>query len=80
MRILDLERDRKLDNIILYLTPSEAGELRDSLEVLLRGPHGHYHIPSLDFRKEITICMYDPDSPPDPSFDERSKRLILHDE
>lgn len=80
MRILDTAHDCKLDNVILYLTPSEASELRDSVKALLQDPHGHYHISSADYQKEITICMYDPDSPPDPTFNERSKKLIVHDE
>ncbi len=80
MRILDMKRDCKLDDVTLYLARSEAEELRDSLVALLRDPYGHQHMPSQDFEKEITICLYDPDSPPDPSFDERSKKLILHDE
>ena len=31
MRILDMKRDCKLDDITLYLARSEAEELRDSL-------------------------------------------------
>jgi hypothetical protein len=79
MRILDMKRDRKLDDVTLYLARSEAEELKDSLPALLRDPHRHQHVPSLGFEKEIAICLYDPDSPPGPSFDERSKKLILHD-
>ena len=80
MRILDIKADRKADQILLYLTRREVGELRDSLASLLGTPGEHYHIPSDDFKKEITVCMYDPDSPPAPQFDERSKKLILYDE
>jgi hypothetical protein len=78
MRILDQESDKSLNRITLYLTLSEASELRDSLISLLaeRGKH-HEHIPSSDFQKELTVSIYETQSIE--AFDERSKRLLMND-
>lgn len=60
MYILDEKTDKSIKKIILYLTYSEASELKDSLENLLRKPlNNHEHISNEDFKKEITICIYD---------------------
>jgi hypothetical protein len=78
MRILDQDNDRPVNAVTLYLTKSEASELRDSLEDILADPVGrHEHTSSNDYAKEITVCIYDLDHLA--SFDERSKRLILED-
>lgn len=81
MRILDQDGDKALRSVTLYLTASEAAELRDSLESLLSGPpDSHHHVADADFSKDVTVCLYTPN---DPSalrhFDERSKQIILHD-
>ncbi len=80
MRILDLDSNRKLHNIILYLTMSEAMELRSKMDSIIERPgaDNHEHIPSEDYQKEITICIYDEKNLE--GFDERSKKLILEDE
>ena len=80
MRMLDLDDDKKLNRLILYLTKSEAKELRTSLDYIIEDPkqHHHEHIPSEDYQKEITICIYDEKNLE--GFDERSKKLILEDE
>jgi hypothetical protein len=81
MRILDGITDRKLDAVILYLTPREAKDLKSYVSTLLdRDPLGHFHVSSQDSRAEVTVCMYDPSAPPNPHFDERSKKLILFDQ
>lgn len=78
MRILDQENDRSVKMVTLYLTKSEAAELRDSLEHILADPFSrHEHTSSNDYTKEVTVCIYDPDHLA--QFDERSKRLILED-
>ena len=79
MRILDNDKDEKLNNIILFLTKAEALRLRDSLNVIIDNPskHHHSHIPSEDYLKEITVCTYDTEHLD--SFDERSRKLILED-
>ena len=79
MRIYNADTDKKANNVILYLTPEEAKEMKDSLEALLKNEkHHHEHIPDSDFKKEITVCIYRKDNLS--SFDERSKKLILYDE
>jgi hypothetical protein len=78
LRILDEQVNKSLDAAIIYLTKQEAAELRDSLEQLLAEQLGrHEHISSDDYRKELTVCIYDPNQLD--QFDERSKRLIIED-
>ena len=79
MRILDEDKDRALEKVSLYLTRSEAMEMKDALELLLKDPTKHHeHVLSDDYRKEITICIYD-ERVLD-QFDERSKKLIVRDD
>jgi len=79
MRLLDEDTDKAVDRVTIYLTQSEAEELRDSLLALLKEPRGnHSHVPSGDFQKEITVCIYSEDALS--SFNERSQKLILNDE
>jgi hypothetical protein len=79
MRILDEDGDKPLNAVIVYLTKTEAAELRDSLELILADPIGrHEHVSSDDYRKEVTICIYDKDHL-DEQFHERSRKLILED-
>ena len=77
MRILDPQDDKPLSAITIYLTIREASELRDKLTGLLDERTGHEHVPSEDFQKEITVCVYDVTSLN--HFDSRSKKLILED-
>ena len=80
MRIYDSDLDKTINNVVLYLTPDEAQELKDSLELLINNKHHHEHIPDREnnFKREITVCIYREDNLS--SFDERSKKLILNDE
>lgn len=79
MRLLDGDSDQKLDEVSLYLTKPEAKELMDSLKGLLQNPIGnHSHISDEDYKKEITVCIYDEKLLD--GFSERSKNLILKDE
>ena len=78
MRILDEKANKSLDAAIIYLTQQEAAELRDSLEQLLADQLGrHEHISSDDYRKEITVCIYDLNQLD--QFDDRSRTLITED-
>jgi hypothetical protein len=79
MRILDNDRDSACSDITLYLLPKEAEELISSLQTLLArlGKAGHHHIPSDDFQKEITVCIYNPESLEE--FNSRSIKLIKQD-
>ena len=82
MRIYNSDLDKPVNKVILYLTPDEAQEMKDSLELLINNnkKHQHEHIPDRDsdFKREITICIYREANLS--SFDERSKKLILNDE
>lgn len=81
MRIYNEDTDKKVNKIILYLTPSEAQELKDSIELIINNEkYQHEHIPDREdnYKREITICIYRKDNLS--SFDERSKKLILNDE
>lgn len=77
MRILDIESDKPINQIAIYLTFSELKELNDSIVSLLENNFHHAHISGEDYQKEITICNYEANSIE--SFDERSKRLIADD-
>jgi ferredoxin-thioredoxin reductase catalytic subunit len=82
MRIYNEDTDKKVNKVILYLSPDEAQELKDSLESIINNneKHQHEHIPDREdaFKREITVCIYRKDNLS--SFDERSKKLILNDE
>jgi hypothetical protein len=81
MRILNEDTDSKVDNIILYLTLKEAEELRNDLNNLITKPAGnHTHIEADDFKKQLTVCIYDVLKVHDYNFNERSIKLILNDE
>lgn len=78
MRILNEKTDESISHITLYLTVAEASELRDSLDSLISNPVGHHeHIPSDDYSKEVTICVYSPKNLD--GFNERSRHLIMQD-
>jgi len=78
MRIHDEESDRSLSKIIVFLTKSEAEELKSDLNSLLRNPMGnHTHLSSDDYRKEITVCIYGEARLE--GFTDRAKRLIRED-
>ena len=75
MRILDEDNDRACGNVTLYLTKQEAVNLSSSVAALLEGPMDrHEHIDSDDFKRELTICLYDPSDLS--AFNVRSRRLI----
>jgi hypothetical protein len=75
MRILDEDSDRSLSTIVLYLTRSEAEELRDSVNLLLTdGRLRHEHVSSTDQTREVTVCLYDANDLE--GFDERSRTII----
>ena len=62
------------------LTDEEATELRDDLERLLskKISNDHSHINNLEYTHELSIALYDANNIEE--FDERTKKLILHDE
>lgn len=80
MRIHDQVGDKSLDRVALFLTPSEAKELKDDLESILGKPAGtdHVHIPGDSYEKEITVCTYDVADLS--GFAPRARKLILEDQ
>jgi hypothetical protein len=56
--------------------------MKDSLELIINDnrKHHHEHIPDREsgYKRDITICVYEESDLS--SFDDRSKKLILHDE
>jgi hypothetical protein len=79
MRILDQATNRSLSSVTVYLTMSEAGELRDRLKAMVADPikHQHEHVVSSDGSKEVIVCVYDAGNLA--QFDERSRKLIERD-
>ncbi len=75
------EEGNSIDTITLLLTNSEALELRDSLEdiIKLRTGTSHAHINDSDYRKEITVCTYKKGGVSDEGFDEITKEFILNE-
>lgn len=60
MRILSDETDKKLDVVSIFLTKKEAMQLQSYLTQLLDNPQlQHIHLSSEDYKKEISICLYD---------------------
>ena len=79
MRILDIDADTAIKNILLYLKVGEAKELYDSIGTLLRKNDfsDHEHIDDASFEHEVTIVLYDEQYMG--SLSERSKKIILED-
>lgn len=80
MRILNEDTDKSMKNALLLLTLQEARELRDDLERMISQKiiNDHSHINDLDYEHELTVAVYDSENIG--GFDERTKKLILHDE
>lgn len=78
MRILNIDSGQPLQNICIYLTPSELSEMVGTLEDFQSGEIEHHaHINDQTHRHEITLAVYTAQNLKD--FDERSQRLILED-
>ena len=79
MRILDDDSDKKLDTISIFLTKEEAIQLCGYLNQLIDKPKlQHAHLSSEDYKKEITVCIYDEKALE--GFHPRSVKLIEKDE
>ncbi len=59
MKIENMATKEEWEKIVLHLTKSEAIELRDSLEMLIKENRlgRPEHVPSRDFRKEIAVVI-----------------------
>lgn len=77
MRILNSDQDVACNYATLFLTRSEAMELRDALEALLADQSAgrHEHVNGEEIEHEITVCLYDVRHLD--GLDERSRKLIL---
>ncbi|HEY5235289.1 MAG TPA: hypothetical protein VIJ14_03850 [Rhabdochlamydiaceae bacterium] len=82
MRIYNVDSDQKVNKIVLYLTPDEAQEMKDSLELIINSNEKHHHEHVSDresgYKREVTVCIYKEDNLS--TFDERSRKLILSDD
>jgi hypothetical protein len=78
MRMLDEDNDRRLNHVTLFLTKAEAIELQGCLENLLLEPDSHHeHLSDEEYKKEITVCVYDEQRLD--GFSERAKKPIKED-
>jgi hypothetical protein len=59
MEIKDSETGRRIHVLELGLTPAEARELRDNLELLLASNDArrHEHVSSTDYQEELTVWI-----------------------
>jgi hypothetical protein len=79
MRILDELNDKSINKVTLYLTKSEARELLDGIEQLIvKEDNNHVHINDEDFKKEVTVCIYDLNRLK--GLNGRSVKIIMKDE
>ncbi|MCL2492313.1 MAG: hypothetical protein FWE87_06200 [Coriobacteriia bacterium] len=84
MRIIDADAKQAMKHVILYLTPQEAGELRDFTDALLRDDAylaygAHDHVYDEHYEHEITLIVHGKDSI-DKSLDDQFQKIILEDE
>lgn len=77
MKIYSEDADALVNSITLYLTKSEASELRGALEAILTDPMSHQHVANADYSREVTVCLYDVDTLT--HFDTRSRQIIIED-
>ena len=60
MRIHDVNSDQTTTEVVLFLTRSEARDLRGIVKSIEGGASGiHEHVDSADFKRQITVCIYD---------------------
>lgn len=78
MRILNNDTDKKIDQVTLFLNAAELRQLIGYAKQLIEKPsEDHFHLSSEDYQKEITICIYNPDTVQ--NFDSRSQKLLNED-
>jgi hypothetical protein len=57
MRILDMDNDKPITNVLLLLTPSEARQMTDFMGILNSSYGNHIHVNDDDLDHEITIAV-----------------------
>lgn len=62
MFIIDDKAKKNLNRVTLILTKEEIRQMLGYAEQLLEDniSSEHYHLSNSDYRKEITICLYNP--------------------
>lgn len=80
MHIHDDESNEKLSCITMILTKSEVQQMLGYAKQFLENfpSSDHFHLSSDDYQKEITICLYNPESIE--SYSPRIQKLIKDDE
>jgi hypothetical protein len=81
VRILDLQTEKSLKKIVLYLTLSEANEMNDDLQSLIKKfgkPMQHEHVNDENYEHEVTLVLYDENNLE--GFDKISIKLIKKQE
>lgn len=79
MRIFDEKNQRPIDSVTLFLTLSEAKELRGDLDQLIldHSDANHKHVSDETYQHEVTVCIYDRNNLN--GFSDEAKRLLLED-
>lgn len=79
MRILNLDTDKTIDNVLILLTYQEACEVKDDLERLVSSNQqmNHSHISDAELKREITFSIYNKENMD--KYQERIKRLIIQE-
>ncbi len=79
MRILNDESGGKLDMVTLFFTKEELKQLIGYAKQLIENPSAdHHHLSSEDYKKEITLCIYNEENVK--NFSPRVQKLIIKDE
>ena len=81
MRIFDDDNDAAINEVLLLLKESEAKELMFALQDLLShsGQDTHVHINDSDYRRKITVALYDDENIEKNTFNKRVMELIWED-
>jgi hypothetical protein len=81
VRMLDAEGDRSVYQLQLYLTPTEARELRSALDRLLVDPeqNEHEHVFAEDSGRELSLSLLTPAKLRDLSGYTAAEQRLLHE-
>jgi hypothetical protein len=62
MRMLDVDEQKSIKALQLYLTADEAQQLRDNLDTLLVDPEAseHFHVSSDDMTRDLSCSIVTP--------------------
>ncbi len=78
MRILDLDTNKAIETVCLYLTASETKQMIGALEDILSQQNAkqmeHAHVNDEEYEREVTVAIYTDKNLH--QFDDRSQKLI----